>query len=498
MGLPKLCLYLPRARALCGRIFVVPVGFPPALVDDPAIAGELLSPRAWKTAGPADPAGHPQEPARTPRGLCRRPGHHGGRVALRHGGRARPRRPGDPVRRHGELPGSCAPKLTSVMCRPWDPPSPAKRPPAEAADWDPSRYSAVLVGPGWGLTTRRQRWLDALLCPASARSHRRRCDHAPREESRRRGRSTSAAAGSSRRTRASSRGSRGRPGMPCWTTRWATRWRRASRLNAVVVLKGHSTIVAATRRPLLDPRWRKPRPCDGRIGRRAGRAHRRGHRRGPFPAGGCPFRRLAARARGSAGRAAAGAGSSPRTSSPWCPASSGNEAPRPEDQEGRGRLRRHRGPQGQRASPPGPARDPAACSAAPSAERDSRYVLPPARRGHRALHPVPGRAQCGGAPIASSPDGRPPCAARRTRTGSIVGVTFISGAPVAAGSADAPEATGAPFPSRDRGAGVRRRAPGQVSHDAARQSFRGSPRAKKVQAEVSVGNAHATLRIPAP
>ncbi len=50
MGLPKLCLYLPRARALCGRILVVPVGFPPALVEDASIAGELLSPgpgSAW-------------------------------------------------------------------------------------------------------------------------------------------------------------------------------------------------------------------------------------------------------------------------------------------------------------------------------------------------------------------------------------------------------------------------------------------------------------------
>ena len=48
MGLPKLCLYLPRARTLCGRIYVIPVGFPPALVEGPGIAGELLSARAWK------------------------------------------------------------------------------------------------------------------------------------------------------------------------------------------------------------------------------------------------------------------------------------------------------------------------------------------------------------------------------------------------------------------------------------------------------------------
>ncbi len=48
MGLPKTCLYLPRARALCGRIVVIPVGFPPALGESPEVPGEMISRRSWR------------------------------------------------------------------------------------------------------------------------------------------------------------------------------------------------------------------------------------------------------------------------------------------------------------------------------------------------------------------------------------------------------------------------------------------------------------------
>ncbi len=42
IGLPKICLYLPRARRFCGRILVVPIGFPEPLVRNPLIPGTLL------------------------------------------------------------------------------------------------------------------------------------------------------------------------------------------------------------------------------------------------------------------------------------------------------------------------------------------------------------------------------------------------------------------------------------------------------------------------
>ncbi|HEY9594146.1 MAG TPA: NAD(P)H-hydrate epimerase, partial [Spirochaetia bacterium] len=56
MGLPKRCLYLPRARILCGRILVIPVGFPPSLLIDDAIPGELAPLHAWKRLLPSIPA----------------------------------------------------------------------------------------------------------------------------------------------------------------------------------------------------------------------------------------------------------------------------------------------------------------------------------------------------------------------------------------------------------------------------------------------------------
>jgi hydroxyethylthiazole kinase-like uncharacterized protein yjeF len=43
-GLPKLCLYLPAARPLAGRIAVIDPGFPPPLLADDALPGELLEP----------------------------------------------------------------------------------------------------------------------------------------------------------------------------------------------------------------------------------------------------------------------------------------------------------------------------------------------------------------------------------------------------------------------------------------------------------------------
>ncbi len=42
IGLPKFCLYLPRARRFCVRILVVPIGFPEPLVRNPLIPGTLL------------------------------------------------------------------------------------------------------------------------------------------------------------------------------------------------------------------------------------------------------------------------------------------------------------------------------------------------------------------------------------------------------------------------------------------------------------------------
>lgn len=165
MGLPKLCLYLPRARALCGRIFVVPVGFPPALVEDPAIAGELLLPRAWKKLAPPIPP----DTHKNRRGhLAVFAGARGttGAAWLCATAAARARVGLVTLFADAESYPVVAPKLTSVMCRPWDPPRAGGSKgaaPHEGDAWDPSRYSAVLAGPGWGLADEKAAWLDSLL-----------------------------------------------------------------------------------------------------------------------------------------------------------------------------------------------------------------------------------------------------------------------------------------------------------------------------------------------
>ena len=128
MGLPKLCLYLPRARALCGRIFVVPVGFPPALVDDASIAGELLSSRAWKRLAPPIPP----DTHKNKRGhLAVFAGARGttGAAWLCATAAARARVGLVTLFADTEIYPVVAPKLTSVMCRPWTRPLPRRRPP---------------------------------------------------------------------------------------------------------------------------------------------------------------------------------------------------------------------------------------------------------------------------------------------------------------------------------------------------------------------------------
>jgi hydroxyethylthiazole kinase-like uncharacterized protein yjeF len=165
MGLPKLCLYLPRARALCGRISVVPVGFPPALVEDSAIAGELLARRAWEGLLPPIPPdthkngrGHLAVFAGSPgttgaAWLCATAAARArvGLVTLFADAASYP---------------VVAPRLTSVMCRPWQAPGGGAARDSDSGQegaWDPSRYSGVLVGPGWGLAAEKAEWLDFLL-----------------------------------------------------------------------------------------------------------------------------------------------------------------------------------------------------------------------------------------------------------------------------------------------------------------------------------------------
>jgi ADP-dependent NAD(P)H-hydrate dehydratase / NAD(P)H-hydrate epimerase len=157
MGLPKTCLYLPHARALSGRIFVVPVGFPGSLTEDPAIPGEVLSRTAWRRLAPIIPA----DTYKNRRGhLAVFAGSVGttGAAWLCASAAARSRLGLVTLFIDNEAYLPLAQKLTSVMCRPWAPPGEP-----EKAAWDHERYSGVLVGPGWGLTEEKYRWLAWLI-----------------------------------------------------------------------------------------------------------------------------------------------------------------------------------------------------------------------------------------------------------------------------------------------------------------------------------------------
>jgi NAD(P)H-hydrate epimerase len=155
MGLPKTCLYLPHARVLCGKIFVVPVGFPPSLVEDASIPGEILPLDAWRLLlRPIAPDAH-----KGTRGhlavFAGSPGTTGA-AWLAATAAARSRLGLVSLFAGREVYDILAQKTTSVMVKPWDELSPKRGPDLKA-------YSGVLVGPGWGVGEDREAWLEHLL-----------------------------------------------------------------------------------------------------------------------------------------------------------------------------------------------------------------------------------------------------------------------------------------------------------------------------------------------
>jgi NAD(P)H-hydrate epimerase len=157
MGLPKICLYLPRARVLCGKIYVIPVGFPPALLEAADMPGEMLTRAAWRTlAGPLPPDTHKNRRGH----LAVFAGSRGttGAAWLCATAAARSRVGLVTLFADAEAYPVIAPKLTSVMCRLWEPSVPPG-----AGDWNPDAWSAVLAGPGWGTSGEKERALEYLL-----------------------------------------------------------------------------------------------------------------------------------------------------------------------------------------------------------------------------------------------------------------------------------------------------------------------------------------------
>lgn len=154
LGLPKRCLYLPSARMLCGRIVHVPIGFPPPLVTDPQIPGELLR---FSDIEPMRRA-IPDDAHKGDRGKLAVFGGDIGTtgapvLASESAARSRCGLVYLFVDEAAYIP--VASHLTSVMARKW-------RPHDDPAQFDLNQYDAYLAGPGWGFDGRRP-WLEMLI-----------------------------------------------------------------------------------------------------------------------------------------------------------------------------------------------------------------------------------------------------------------------------------------------------------------------------------------------
>jgi hydroxyethylthiazole kinase-like uncharacterized protein yjeF len=156
MGLPKLPLYLPRARRHCGKILVVDLGFPPALVQDPSIPCELLTEDSFAGILPAVPP----DAHKGDRGylavFAGSPGTTGAAWLASHAA-ARARLGLVGLYLDAATWPILAPRCISVMARSWEPEG------APGTGLDRSRWTGILVGPGWGQQESRLPWLDWLL-----------------------------------------------------------------------------------------------------------------------------------------------------------------------------------------------------------------------------------------------------------------------------------------------------------------------------------------------
>ena len=151
LGLPKIALFRPSARPFCGAVEVVPLGFPRALKDSPDLPGELVGwPEAKKNFLLL-----PEEAFKNRRGhLGVFAGSAGTLGAALLAAQAGGRSFAGLVTLHldGALYPAAAANGGGVMIRPWN------------SEEGPgiSRFTALLVGPGWGFDG-REAPLQALL-----------------------------------------------------------------------------------------------------------------------------------------------------------------------------------------------------------------------------------------------------------------------------------------------------------------------------------------------
>jgi len=149
--LPKICLYLPHARSYCGDIHIVPGVFPPQAIEQEDIPGYLIDePLKQRLLRPLESDTHKGKRGH----LAVFAGSEGttGAAWLCSNAAARCRAGLVTLFLDRELYAANLPKYSSVMLRPQEGESPEVR-----------RFDALLVGPGWGLSERREAVLRALF-----------------------------------------------------------------------------------------------------------------------------------------------------------------------------------------------------------------------------------------------------------------------------------------------------------------------------------------------
>lgn len=153
LGLPKVCLYLPAARASCGRIIHLSIGFPPVLLNDPDISGELLQYDAIERLLPPIP---PDAHKGTRGKLAVFAGNVGTTgapvLACQSAARSRCGLVYLFIDEKAYIP--VASSLVSVMANPW-------KASEDCREFDLEKFDAYLAGPGWGFEGRVP-WLKRL------------------------------------------------------------------------------------------------------------------------------------------------------------------------------------------------------------------------------------------------------------------------------------------------------------------------------------------------
>ena len=158
VGLPKRVLYLPAVRPHCGRIHVVPIGFPPDLVREPDTNETIIDHRALDDLIPAIDHSTYKNRRGVVSVFAGSVGMAGAAVLC---STAAARAGAGMVRVFcdADIHPLLAGRLVSIMAVPLEDPEVAK----PISGLDAERVSAVVVGPGWGGGEERHALLEAAI-----------------------------------------------------------------------------------------------------------------------------------------------------------------------------------------------------------------------------------------------------------------------------------------------------------------------------------------------